>query len=121
MTPTELTARVTLATCAATTPLAALAGWLAGAPAGWGVLAGGAVAIVNFRWLAARVSMVGGDAGGARAGWLLGAMVRFAVVVAACGVLLATGSAHPVALLAGLTVLPCAVVALGLHAVREER
>jgi hypothetical protein len=36
-------------------------------------------------------------------------------------VLLATGSAHPVALLVGLTVLPCAVVALGLHAAREER
>lgn len=121
MTPTELKARVTLATCAATTPLAAAAGWLAGAPAGWGVLAGGALAIVNFRWLAARASAAGGVADGARAAWVVSAMLRFAVVVAACGALLATGSAHPVALLAGLTVLPCAVVALGLRAAREER
>ena len=49
MTPGELTTRVTLDTCAVVAALAAVAAWLGGAPAGLGVLAGGALAMVNFR------------------------------------------------------------------------
>ena len=53
MTPSELTTRVTLDTCAAVAALAALVWWLAGESAGLGVLVGCALAVVNFRWLVA--------------------------------------------------------------------
>src|SRR5947199_348825 len=53
MTPSNMTARVTAATCVLVALLAAPAGWLGGSTAALGVLAGGALAVVNFRWLAA--------------------------------------------------------------------
>ena len=120
MTPSELTARVTLDTCAAVAVLAALCGWLGGAPAGLGVLAGGALAVVNFRWLAARVSAATLAGGAPTVAWLIGAGLRFTACMAACALLLLTGWAHPVALVAGFTVLPCDVIARGLAAAREE-
>jgi hypothetical protein len=46
--------------------------------------------------------------------------LRFLAFGAACAVLLATGWAHPVALVAGLTALPCALVGHGLRAARQE-
>ena len=123
MTPSNMTARVTAATCALVALLAAPAGWLGGSTAALGVLAGGALAVVNFRWLAARavavaVASSAGVAGGA---WLVGAGLRLAVFAAACAVLLALEWAHPVALLAGLSVLPCAVIVEGLRAASRER
>jgi len=106
MTPSELTTRVTLDTCAAVAALAAAAWWLAGAPIAVGVLAGGALAIVNFRWLVIRTSV---------------AMATGITCTAVCGLLLATGWAHPVALVAGFTVLPCDLIARGLASARTER
>jgi hypothetical protein len=47
--------------------------------------------------------------------------VRFAACLGACTLLLAAGWAHPVALLAGFTVLPCDLIARGLVAARAER
>ncbi|OLD38010.1 MAG: hypothetical protein AUI57_08785 [Candidatus Rokubacteria bacterium 13_1_40CM_2_68_8] len=121
MTPGELTTRVTLDTCAAVGALAALAGWLGGAPAGLGVLAGGALAIVNFRWLVARASAAMA-AGSASAGaWLIGAGLRFAACTLACALLFATGWAYPIPLVMGFTVLPCDLIARGLAAARAER
>jgi hypothetical protein len=98
---------------------AALATWLAGVAGGLGVLAGGAIAILDFGWLARRVTAA--SASGATAGFLLAAGLRLAAVAAAAAAVFATGVAHPVALVAGLTVLPCALVANGLRAAREER
>jgi hypothetical protein len=51
----------------------------------------------------------------------VGAALRLGALVAACGALLATGAAHPVALLAGLSVLPCAVIGRAFSAARQER
>ena len=60
--------------------------------------------------------------GGAPASaWLVGAGLRFAACTAACALLLTTGWAHPVALVAGFTVLPCDLIARGLAASRAER
>src|SRR5437867_12940414 len=99
MTPSNMTARVTAATCALVALLAAPAGWLGGSTAALGVLAGGALAVVNFRWLAARavavaVASSAGVAGGA---WLVGAGFRLAAFAAACAVRCARGWARPVA------------------------
>jgi ATP synthase I chain len=121
MTPGELTTRVTLDTCAAVAALATVAAWLGGAPAGLGVLAGGALAVVNFRWLVARASAAISAGNASSSAWLVGAGLRFAACTVACALLLTTGWAHPVALVAGFTVLPCDLIARGLAAARTER
>jgi len=121
MTPSELTTRVTLDTCVAVGGLAGLGWWLLGAPIGAGVLAGGVLAVVNFRWLVARAFVATEMASRSSAAWILGAGLRFAACAAACGILLAYGWAHPVALVAGFTVLPCDLIARGLESARTER
>ena len=121
MTPSELTTRVTLDTCVAVGALAALGWWLAGASIGLGVLAGGALAVVNFRWLVARAAIASAAGGRSAAAWVLGAGLRFTACAVTCGILLAYGWAHPVALVAGFTVLPCDLIARGLASARAER
>ena len=48
----DLAARVTWTGAATVAALAAGAWWLAGVPAAAGVIGGGGIAVVNFRWLA---------------------------------------------------------------------
>jgi len=115
MTPSELTTRVTLDTCVAVGALAGLGWWLLGAPIGAGVLAGGVLAVVARAFVATEM------ASRSSAAWILGAGLRFAACAAACGILLAYGWAHPVALVAGFTVLPCDLIARGLESARTER
>jgi len=55
----------------------------------------------------------------AGAAWLAMAALRFAACTAVCAALFLSGAAHPVALLAGFTALPCVLVARGLAAARE--
>jgi hypothetical protein len=121
MTAGELRGRVTLDTCAAVTVLAAPAVWLGGVPAALGVLAGGVLAVMNFRWLVARAAAVtdlGGAADAAASAWLVGSGLRFGACLVASTLLLATGWTHPIALLVGFTVLPCDLIARGLAAAR---
>ena len=120
MTPGELTTRVTLDTCAVVGALAAIAAWLGGTATGLGVLAGGTLAVGNFRWLVARAGLATGRGSVSAGAWLIGAGLRFATCAVACTLLLANGWAHPIALLAGFTVLPCDLVARGLAASRAE-
>ena len=118
---------MTVDTCTAVTTLAALGAWMGGIPAGLGVLAGGILAVMNFRWLVARASAAtaygaaAGSGNAAASAWLLGSGLRFGACLGACTVLLATGWAHPIALLVGLTVLPCDLIGRGLAAARAER
>lgn len=118
MTPTELRVRVTLTTVLAAGALAAAAGGLAGGPAALGVLASGALTIANFLWLARGAAALRADgASRVRAGaWALAVGGRLTLLAAALGALLASGWAHPVAVVAGLAVLPAAVIAAGLGA-----
>jgi hypothetical protein len=118
-TPSEWPVRVALESVLAAGLLSLLAGWLAGITTTLGVVAGGVLAAGNFWWLAGRaVAVTAGSAGG---GWLLGFALRFGALAAACGALLASGWAHPVALVAGLSVLPCVLVARGLGRMHEAR
>src|SRR5262245_9811401 len=121
MTTGELSTRVTIESgvaCAAVA-LVAFAGW--GAAAGAGVAASGALMIMNFRWLARGVAVAAaGGRDGRLAAWALSAVWRFAVLIVAFALLLASGWVHPVAVVAGLVVLPCAVLARGLSAARME-
>jgi ATP synthase I chain len=120
MTPGELTTRVTLDTCAVVGLLTAVAAWLGGLPAALGILAGGALAVGNFRWLVTRAGLATARGGVSTGGWLIGAGLRFGACTVGCALLLAGGWAHPITLLAGFTVLPCDLVARAL-VTHEER
>ena len=117
MAASELTARVTLTTAIVVLPLALVGFWLGGAPGALGVAAGGALALGSFRMLAARVTALDGTPA---TGWLLRSALRFAGAAAVAAILLGGGWADPLALVAGYSVLPVAVVLHGLRAVREE-
>jgi hypothetical protein len=137
MTPTELRTRVVRETGAGVLLLALIAGWLGGGPGFVGVAAAGAITVANFWWLARGASAA---LGASRSGpvaspkwaprrgatpsavsgvWIVAAGFRFLALLAALAALCATGWAHPVAVVAGLTVLPCDVIALGLRAARD--
>ena len=115
MTASELTARVTLTTAIAVLPLTLAGAWLGGVPGALGVLAGGALALGSFRALAARAT-----AATVSTAWLLTAALRFAAVAAAAALLFVQGWAHPLAVLAGYTVLPVMLIAHGLRLARES-
>ena len=117
----ELRLRVTVETAIAVVALALPAAWLAGPSAAIGVLAAGGLTVGNFWWLS-RAASSAADPNAPRAevaGWVLGAGARFAVLFAAFAVLCAGGYAHPVAVVVGLSVLPCALVVQGLRSARE--
>ena len=114
MTASELTARVTATTALAVLLLALGGAWLGGTPGVGGVLAGGALALLSFRMLAARAT-----AATAATPWLLASSLRFIVVAAVAAGLFAHGWAHPLALLAGYSLLPVIVVVQGLRLARE--
>jgi hypothetical protein len=99
--------------------LALLASWLGGAPAGLGVTAAGALAIANFWWLARGVSSTAASGRQARLVWTLSAGSRFVALLAAFAFLFASGWVHPAAVVAGLTVVPGALIFEGLHAARK--
>src|SRR5204862_277805 len=79
--------------------------------AGIGVLAGGVLAVGNFRWLVVRAAAATAAGVAPPAAWLLGAALRFLACAAACAGLLAAGWGHPLGLVVGFAVLPCAPVA----------
>jgi hypothetical protein len=119
MTGRSLTTGVTRQTALAAVVAALAGGWLGGASGALGVLTGGALALLSFRLLAARMAAVG--AGTALAApWVLMAGLRFAAVSGAAIVLVVAGWAHPVAWLVGYSLLPLAVVTQGLRLAREE-
>src|SRR5256712_8161166 len=103
MTPGELTPRVPLDTCAAVAALAAVAAWLGGASAGLGVLAGGVLAVLNFRWLVARASAATAAGNAAASAWLVGAGLRVAACTLPRAPLLTPRLGHPGAPVAGVT------------------
>jgi hypothetical protein len=116
MTARGFVKRATIETAATVGVLAVFAASVGGPDFGIGVLAGGALALVNLWWLARRLVAV---STGSSAAWSLGAVVRLAAAAVAIAVVLGTGLAHPVAVVGGLTVLPCVLVIRGLAAARE--
>lgn len=110
---------MTAESAVATAALALLAWGVGGSPAGLGVTAAGAATIANFWWLARGASStVGAGSPHAVLAWTLAAGLRFVVLLATFALLFTSGWVHPVAVLTGLTVVPCALVFEGLHAAR---
>ncbi len=118
MSVSELRLRVTAESAVIVVVLAAVAATLGGARVGLGVLAGGALAIASFWRLAADAASVSTAASGR---WLIASALRFGGLAAATAVLLVLDWAHPVALVFGLTILPCDLVAQGLRLARVQR
>lgn len=114
----NLSSRVIWSGLAAVVALSAVAGWVAGVEGAAGVAGGGAAALLNFRWLALSVANVAalvrdGGSGGVA---LRGAWLRHLLTVGALGLLLGSGWTHPLAVIAGLSVLPPILIAQGLRA-----
>jgi ATP synthase I chain len=111
----EFVGRVSRATLAALGPLAACAAFLGGWPGAVGILAGGLVSLGSFRWIArgvARVAAPGASGGLGASALAVGA--RHLALFGALAAVLGSGSAHPLALFAGLSVLPPLLIAFGL-------
>ncbi len=120
MTPNDLTSRVSHDACVLGAALAGPAALLGGLDGALGAAAGAGIAVVNFRWLAARLT-AGLDAGASvGALWTLGALLRWGALAGAVTLALVSGHAHPLGIVLGLSVLPAVVVAHGLAAAREE-
>ena len=110
----ELISRVTLLSLPATLAVAAVAGWVGGIPGAGGAAAGGAIALVNFRWLARGAAIALGQPR-VRSFALVRVGLRHAVTFSALALALSTGWAHPIAVIAGLSVLPPVLIAHGLR------
>jgi len=115
----RLTTGVTRQTALAALVTALAGGWLGGVSGALGVLTGGALALLSFRLLAARLAAIGAGST-LTAPWAMVAGLRFAVVSGVAIALIVAGWAHPIAWLVGYTLLPLAVVTQGLRLAREE-
>jgi ATP synthase I chain len=120
MSVSELRARVAAESAVIVVVLALVAATLVGARVGLGVLAGGALAVASFWRLAGdAASLASGTAVSGR--WLLASVLRFGGLAAVMGALLVLDWAHPAALVVGLTILPCDLVAQGLRLAHVQR
>ena len=93
------------------------AGWIGGRTAMLGIGAGVLLSLVDFWWLSAGVDGVGGAAPRTMV-WMGSAALRLGGVALTVAALFLTGQFHPVGLVIGLAVLPCALVARGLRVAR---
>jgi hypothetical protein len=119
---TELAAKVTWSGGLTVAAITAGAWWVAGAPAAAGVGGGGAIALLNFRWLArdvSRATALSGE-GGIKVGRIGRVGLRQVVTFGALGVLIAQGWAHPVGVGIGLAALPPVLLAQGLLDARKD-
>ena len=111
----EFVGRVSRVLLVALGPVAVGGGLAAGWPGAVGSLAGGLISLGSFRWVASGV--VRGsvpETGGGLAMSALGVGARHLALFGAVAIALGTGVAHPLALVAGLSVLPPVLIALGL-------
>jgi hypothetical protein len=114
---TKFRTRVTVDAGLLAIGLALSAGWIEGRTALLGVGAGTLLSLVDFWWLSAGVDGAGSTAPRTMV-WMGSAALRLGAVALAVAVLFLTGQFHPVGLVIGLAVLPCALVARGLRVAR---
>ena len=113
----EFAARVSVVMLIGLAPFTAFCAAVAGWPGAIGGLAGGLVSLGSFRWIASGVTRASGT-GGLWAFSALAVGVRHLMLFGALAFVLWSGAAHPVALIAGLSLLPPVILALGLSAAR---
>ncbi len=117
MSASELRGRVTVESAAIVVGLALVGTLFGGARVGLGVFAGGALAVGSFwRLVGDAASASTGTAASGR--WLIASALRLGGLAVVIAVLLVLDWAHPAALVFGLTILPCDLVAQGLRLAR---
>lgn len=115
----DFVGRVSRAMLIALLPVAVCGGQLCGWPGAVGSLAGGLISLGSFRWLASGVAQAAAPV--ARPGLAVSALgvgLRHLALFGALALVLWSGAAHPVALLAGLSLLPPILIACGLREAR---
>ena len=115
----DLVTRVSRTALGTSLLAAAGGGLVAGLPGALGVLAGALISVASFRWLAWGAARAAALFAGGRAHplWVLGLGLRYLVLFGLIVLLLRAGL-HPVALMAGLAVLPPILIAHGWHSAR---
>jgi hypothetical protein len=116
----DLVGRVNRVVLALLVPVTLAGGVLAGWPGALGALAGGLISLASFTWIARGVHSSAKLFAGGRAHplWALGLGLRYVLLFGAVALLLGYGIVHPLALVAGLSVLPPVLIAFGLRAAR---
>ena len=117
MTTPELESRALLWGAVLVAALAAAAAVAGGTPAALGVVGGGAIGLVNFRWLcrdATRLAQAV-TAGGVARWRLLPALFRQLGALSALGALMMSEVAHPAGVAVGLAALPPTLLIQGLR------
>ena len=116
----ELVGRVSRAVLVLLLPLTVAGGVLAGRPGALGALAGGLISLASFTWIARGVRSSAKLFAGGRAHplWALGLALRYVLLFGAVALVLGHGVVHPLALVAGLSVLPPVLITFGLRAAR---
>jgi hypothetical protein len=116
MGPGELTRRVCRAGMLAVAVLTAGTALLFGAREAAGVAAGGGIAFGTFRWLARDAASLAAIGQPASASRLLPIGFRQIAAFAALALVIGSGWCHPVAVAAGIALLPPVLVVQGLRA-----
>jgi hypothetical protein len=111
----ELVGRVSKTMLLLLAPVVVGSALLAGWQGAVGALAGGLISLGSFRWIASGVTR---SAEGGLAFSALAVGVRHLALFAALALVLWSGAGHPMALVAGLSLLPPVLVARGLSAAR---
>jgi len=116
----ELVARVNWITLLLLVPVTAASAWVGGASSAVGTVAGGLLSLASLYWVARGVRNAGGFLAGGRSHklWVVALVFRYVVLFGVVALLLRTGAAHPLGLVAGLSILPPVVIILGLRAAR---
>ena len=114
----ELVGRVSRTVMVLLVPVGIAGGVLAGWSGALGALAGGLISLVSLNWIARGVRTASGFFAGGRAHplWVFGLGLRYVLLFGAVGLLLGSGTVHPLALMAGLSILPPVLIVLGLRA-----
>ena len=101
-------------------PMVVASGVLAGWRGALGALTGGLISLASFNWIAQGVHRSTAFFAGGRAHplWALSLGLRYVLLFAVVALVLTYGVAHPLALVAGLSVLPPVLIAFGLRAAR---
>jgi hypothetical protein len=117
----ELVARVSKIVGVVLVPVSIVGGVLAGWPGAIGALAGGLLSLASLHWVARGARSAAGFFSGGRAHpmWVFALALRYTLLFGAVGLLLWSGLVHPVALIAGLSILPPVLIAAGLRSARS--
>ncbi len=114
----ELVGRVSRGVLALMVPVSIATGLYFGWSGALGALAGGLISLVSLNWIARGVRTANLFFAGGRAHpmWIAALGLRYVLLFGAVGLLLGSGTVHPIALMAGLSILPPVLIVLGLRA-----